>query len=312
MSMSHRPLESALAPAPTPLPPIKRLISESWKHFTEEWKHTFLLSRWLILPGALTLAIVLLERFGQQDLRIFLTLVGAGAFLLGAWVEIGLVQHELGNSHSKQVSPLTANWKDIAAYLWTDLWHGVALIGMLLPFFLGLVGVVVTVASTQLPAQLLPWLLIPAIVLVIPFLWMSVSLAFWPFILLDSSVPSPWEQLRGSSRFPSLNRTVALFVASYKLVRGRWWQVFLRFVVAGFIFGVVFLASVSAVDFLIKLLAGPAKIEGLFGTGALGVDVNSGSRTGYSYFLQSLGVAVFFPLFINWQARLYKMLKKED
>lgn len=312
MSMSHRPLDSALTQAPAPLPPVKRLISESWKHFTAEWKRTFLISRWIILPGALTLAIVLLERFGQEDLGIFLPIVAGGAFLLNAWVEIGLIRHELDNSHAKETSPFTADWKNVAAYLWTDVWHGVALIGMLLPFFLALVGVVVAVAGTQLAAELLPWLLIPALVLLVPFLWMSVSLAFWPFILLDSSPSSPWEELRGPSRFPSLNRTVALFVASYKLVRGRWWQVFLRFVVPGFVFGVVFLASVSIVDFLIELIAGPAKMEALFGSGVLSTDVNSSSRNGYSYFLQSLGLAVFFPLSIGWQARLYKMLKKED
>lgn len=295
------------------LPSIKTLISESWGHFTKGWKDTFLLSRWLILPGALLLAVALLERFGQKDLGIFVPLIGVGAFALTAWVKIALIRRELGHASDMDSSPVAGGWKNVAAYIWTDIWHDIALIGTIVPFLLALIGLVVLVVGTQLPERAFGLLFAGSLLLAIPLIWMTVSLAFWPFILFDhSSSESAWERLRGLSRFPSLQRTVATFVSSYELVRGRWWRVFLRFLVPGFVFGVLFLASISLADSLIKVLAGPEKMQALFGKDSTVLDVNSGSLSGYGYFLQSLGLALFFPLFITWQATLYKMLKKES
>lgn len=124
---------------------------------------------------------------------------------------------------------------------------------------------------------------------VFPGIWLAVSLMFSQFLLLEDGV---W----GARALAS----------SHALVKGRWWSVFWRAFAAGFLFLVLVVVVTNILGSIVGFIAGTGKLSAVLGSQTLGNPVAYGARQ----LLDSIAEAVFFPLFVAWQVKLFHDLKK--
>ncbi len=291
---------------------LKALIVDSWKVFIRDWKEGFGVSIWLLAPAVLLLIVNLLDRILPDALGILPLIVFAISLCTQAWVSIQLIRDTLKRA-GEPVTKTSAWQTDVLAYIWTKLLNGIALIGSLLPLALGVIGLPLFVTLTQVSERAATAILFGGIfLLALPSIWLAVSLIFWPLILVSGSegVEKILAPIRGR-RWVSLKKTIAVLTASYELTRGRFWSTLIRLAVPGFIFGMVLLASVTIVDSIIQFIAGPGKIAALFSANGSLIDVNHSTGNAYAFFLQSVGEAVFLPLFIVWQTKLFQSLREK-
>lgn len=295
--------------------PVKALIRDSWQAFTRDWKETFLVSRWLILPAVLVLLSDVLDRLFPGPWNwIWATIALLAALITDGWVNVHLIQTTLareGETGARSSSPWTTQ---VLGYFWLKLLAGVALIGALLPVILGAMGLPIFISLTRLPQHLASALLFVGLgILSLPAIWLAVNLLFAPFYLFAraDAIEDLFGKRAGGLRWPSAQKAIHLLSSSYELVRGRWWQTSVRLVIPGLLFGLLLVASISFADALIQFIAGPEKIEALFGRGVTSVDVNSGSNA-YAFFLQALAQSIFLPLFTVWQIKLFCSLKRNS
>ncbi len=290
---------------------LKLLIVESWRLFVHNWKTTFSISIWLMAPATLLLLVTLLDRVIPTTLAFLPLLILLLSLCIQAWVSLQLIRYTLVQL-GEVVAPST--WQtDITAYLWTKLLNCLAIVGSLLPFVLSVIGLPLFIALTRPPERSATMLLFGVLgLLALPAIWLGISLMFWPLVLVSEpqGIAQTFTTL-GGRRWLSIKKTVAILTASFSLVRGRFWYTFMRVIVPGLLFVALSLAFITLVDSLIQFIAGPAKIAALFGSNSLTfIDVNHTTGNAYVYFLQAVGEAVFFPLFIVWQTKLFLSLRK--
>lgn len=124
---------------------------------------------------------------------------------------------------------------------------------------------------------------------VFPGIYLAIALMFSQFLLLEDGA---WG-------------THAL-AASYALVKGRWWPTFWRVLAAGFVFVAILIVGTQLLAFIVELIAGSTKFAIVLETQSLANPIAYGARR----LLDSIGQAIFLPLFITWQVKLFHALKK--
>lgn len=130
------------------------------------------------------------------------------------------------------------------------------------------------------------------IAFVLPGIWMSIAFAFAPIILLDGGA-------RG---------TQALAV-SHELVKGRWWQTFGRTLISGFMVGLLMMLSMFLLVMIIGLFVGFDKSLALAAnSSSMGLQVSL--TDGLQGVLSGIVQAIFLPLGIIYQVKIYHSLKK--
>lgn len=291
---------------------LKTLIVESWKTFIRDWKESFSVSIWLLAPAVLLLAVTLLDRAIPDTLGILPLLVFVVSLCVQAWVSVHLIRDTLKRT-GESISKATTWQVDVLTYVWTKFLNGVALVGSLLPLVLGIIGIPLFITLTRVSERGAGIILFGGMALLsLPAIWLAINLIFWPYILASGpeGVEKVLAPIRGR-RWVSIKKTIAVLTASYELVRGRFWYTLVRLIVPGFIFGMVLLASVTIVDTVIQFIAGPAKIAALFSTSGSFIDINHSTGNAYAFFLQAVGEAVFLPLFIVWQTKLFQSLREK-
>lgn len=234
------------------------------------------------------------------------------SFCVQAWVSLRLIRVTLTNAGVSIAKPSTIQG-DVFAYLWIKLLYGIAIIGALLPLVLGLIGLPLFITLTRIPELFATYLLLGGgCILAAPALWLSIHLFFGPYLLVGDleGVDKVYADTKGQ-RWVSLKRTIDLLVQSYTLVQKRFWYTLARLVIPGLLFGLLMFSSISIIDTLIQFIAGPEKIASLFGPpGSAFLDIKHATGNSYSFFLQSMGEALFLPLFIVSQTKLFLSLRR--
>ncbi len=299
--------------AQSPSLSIKTLFVESWKTFVHDWKDTFSVSIWLVVPAVLLLAVTLVDRQIPNTIGFLPLIVFVIALCVQAWVSVRLIRDTLKRA-GEPVGKAPTWQVDVLTYVWTKLLNGIAVIGALVPFILGVLGFPLFIALTHVSKGIAALLFFGGtFILAIPAIWLAISLLFWPYMLVggQGGTEQVFTEMRGR-RWISFKKTVDVLIASYKLVHGRFWYTFIRLLVPGFIFGMILIASITLVDAIIQFIAGPEKIAALFGTQGMSfVDVHHAAGNAYAYFLQAVGEAAFFPLFIVWQTKIFQSLREK-
>jgi len=126
------------------------------------------------------------------------------------------------------------------------------------------------------------------VLLIIPGIYLSVSLVYAQLIFVDQGLRS-WQALS----------------ASRELVRDRWWAVFWRNLVASLVIGVAMILIVFLILSVFVLVAGSNRFIVLSGTQKQDPLVN-----GATALLSSILQAAFLPLILGFQVRLYRLLQK--
>lgn len=130
------------------------------------------------------------------------------------------------------------------------------------------------------------------IAFVLPGIWLSIAFAFAPIVLLDNG-------LRG---------TQAL-AASHELVKGRWWAAFGRTLVSGLMVGLLMMITMFLLVMIIGLFVGFDKSLALAAnSSSMGLQVSL--TDGLQGVLSGIVQAIFLPLGIIYQVKIYHSLKK--
>ena len=124
---------------------------------------------------------------------------------------------------------------------------------------------------------------------VFPGIYLAVAFMFSQFFLMEDGV---WG-------------THALS-ASYALVKGRWWPTFWRVLATGFVFALLLIVGLKLLTGLLQLIAGSSKLSIVLEAQTLANPIAYGARR----LLDTVGQAIFLPIFITWQVKLFHALKK--
>jgi hypothetical protein len=301
MPTLHR-IRSSSSPT---LIPIGTLIKTSWRAFRDHWKETSRISIWLIVPALAVLLIGLANGIIPNAIDPLIgSLILIGSYCFEIWVTLRLMQTILEQEGEKSPLEINARGTAIGGYLWIELLHRIALIGAALPIALGGIGFPIFIMLSH-PQEALVVVLFPLSLLIlgIPAIWLATQLAFWPFILLTHAEGQEAAFTSvGTNKWhvPSLKKSIGILSESYHLVKGRFWATFIRLLLPGFIFLILFLVVTGLLDSLFGLVVTEEKMNAIFQT----------IPQGYAYFLVTLGQAVFLPLFITWQTKLFCSLKQ--
>ncbi len=287
--------------------PVRELIKDSWQTFKRNWKQTFSISLWLLVPAVVLLVASLLTQFAPP---LLLPLVRVAPLItglcIGAWVSLRLMQFILKEEGETKVLQEPSWVQPVGSYIWLQILHRIALVGASLPLILGVIGLPILAVLGNLPKG--TFLIIAALsmaVLSIPAIWLVIQLAFWPFFFMTNSEGSHatfTTTERNNLRVPSFKKSIQLFAQSYHLVKGRFWAVFTRILFPGLTFLLLFLAATFAVDTIFAVIVGETKMNAIFKT----------IPQGYAYFIGSIGQVLFLPLFITWLTKLFRSLKQHS
>jgi len=130
------------------------------------------------------------------------------------------------------------------------------------------------------------------LIFVLPGIWMSIAFTFAPILFLESNI-----------------RGTQALAASHELVKGRWWATFSRIIVSGLFVGVFAALVTLLLVVVIGLFVGYPKALSLAGAAT-----TVGKQVAYTNDLQGIlsGIvqAIFLPLVIIYQVKIYHSLKK--
>jgi hypothetical protein len=130
------------------------------------------------------------------------------------------------------------------------------------------------------------------IAFVLPGIWMSIAFAFAPIVLLDNGA-----------------RGAQALATSHELVKGRWWQTFGRTLASGFMVGLLMMLSMFLLVMIIGLFVGFDKSLALAAnSSSMGLQVSL--TDGLQGVLSGIVQAIFLPLGIIYQVKIYHSLKK--
>ncbi len=131
------------------------------------------------------------------------------------------------------------------------------------------------------------------VIFVLPGIWMSVAFAFAPIIMLESG-------LRGAQSL----------AASRELVKGRWWATFGRIIASGVLVGLLAALFTMLLLLVIGLFVGFEKAFAFAAVGRTlgGMQVNMAD--GLQGILSGIVQAIFLPLSVIFQVKIYHSLKK--
>ncbi|MCR4279086.1 MAG: hypothetical protein NUV81_04295 [bacterium] len=123
------------------------------------------------------------------------------------------------------------------------------------------------------------------ILFILPGIYFAISLTMANVILIDKGI-----------------RGTQALAASRDLIKGRWWPTFGRLLVGGFLFAILFVAVLSVLTFLITTITGSS-----FSVAPNTYDL---LPYGLDQFLQMATMAVFLPLVMGYQVKVYQALQK--
>lgn len=121
------------------------------------------------------------------------------------------------------------------------------------------------------------------ILLILPGIYLAVSLSMADIILLDRDT-------RGSKALSE----------SRELIRGRWWATFGRFLGGMLVLGLAMTIATGILGWIVNAIAGPGFLAG---------ETVNIMAYGVTEFIQMAMLAVFMPLLIGFQVKLYTALK---
>lgn len=127
---------------------------------------------------------------------------------------------------------------------------------------------------------------------ILPGIWMSVAFTFAPIILLEAGT-----------------RGTQALAASHELVKGRWWATFGRVLVSGFIVGFFAALATLLLVMIVGLFVGFPKAFALAGS-ARGMGMQISYADGLQGILSGIVQAIFLPLAVIYQVKIYHSLKK--
>ncbi len=286
--------------------PVRELIKDSWQTFKRNWKQTFSISLWLLIPAVVLLIASLLSRF-EPSLASLLSIASLITGLcINAWVSLRLMQYTLKEEGEASVLQEPSWTQSIGSYVWLQILHNIALVGASLPLILGIIGLPILAILGRIPERSFLFVaFFSMVILSLPALWLLAQLVFWPFFFMTNPEGShaTFTTLgKNNLRVPSFKKSISLFAQSYHLVQGRFWSVFTRLLLPGFTFLLLFLAVTFTIDTIFALIIGEVKMNTIFET----------IPQGYAYFLVSIGQVLFLPLFITWLTKLFRSLKQNS
>lgn len=286
--------------------PVRELIKDSWQTFKRNWKQTFSISLWLLIPAVVLLIASLLSRF-EPSLASLLSIASLITGLcINAWVSLRLMQYTLKEEGEASVLQEPSWTQSIGSYIWLQILHNIALVGASLPLILGMIGLPILAILGRIPERSFLFVaFFSMVILSLPALWLLAQLVFWPFFFMTNPEGShaTFTTLgKNNLRVPSFKKSISLFAQSYHLVQGRFWSVFTRLLLPGFTFLLLFLAVTFTIDTIFALIIGEVKMNTIFET----------IPQGYAYFLVSIGQVLFLPLFITWLTKLFRSLKQNS
>jgi hypothetical protein len=123
------------------------------------------------------------------------------------------------------------------------------------------------------------------VLFLLPGIWVGVSLMFSRYLWLEDGI-----------------RGFEALASSYRLVKGRWWAVFGRTLLAGLLFSLLVTVVLMAILSLAGFIAGAERMDAaVASTSLVGMSIQ--------YLLQAVMQVILMPLFLTWQVRLFHDLK---
>lgn len=243
-----------------PLQPIGQLIAQSWEDFLRHWERTLSVSMWLLLAPALLLPVIFLNNAFSDFSDLYATAVSIIGLVVSVWVSIRLSLIVLAQNRGSEPDKDERQkaWAFFWPYLWVNILSGLAILG-------------------------------GSLVFVLPGIWLSVTLMFARYVVLDSNT-----------------RGTQALATSHVLVKGRWWATFWRLVLPGLLFFGLLIIVTSFVVAIVGSIAGLGKLQGIMLSLDNGSDLVASSVRDL---LQGVADAIFMPLFVWWQVKLYHNLK---
>jgi hypothetical protein len=244
-----------------PLIPIGTLIQSSWTDFLKRWKHTLEYSIRYLVASLVLFGGTLLANT-NVSLRWPAMLVSgliAGVIILHATILLGrLVLLEDRGEVFDRTKEAQGARKLFLPFLWVSILRGLATLGGFVVF-------------------------------VLPGIWLSISLAFSSFLVLEGN-------LRGTQALSG----------SLHLVKGRWWPTFWRMLIANAFFGLLYVVALNIIVMVIGLFTGYDTIANFAAVDLTQPDlVALGIRT----VLDGIGQALLLPLLLTVNIKLFHSLR---
>ncbi len=246
---------------PAPLISIGTLVQSSWTDFLKRWKHTleysirYLIASLVIFGGTLVANV-------DASLRWPAMLASglvAGVIVLHSTVLLGrLVLLEDRGETFDRTKETKGAWKLFWPFLWVSILRGLATLGGFVVF-------------------------------VLPGIWLSISLAFSSFLVLEGN-------LRGTQALSG----------SLHLVKGRWWPTFWRMLVANAFFGLLYVVALNIIVTVIGLFTGYDAIANFASVDLTQPDLIA---LGIRSVLDGIGQALFLPLLLTVNIKLFHSLR---
>lgn len=201
----------------SPLLPVRQYVGLAWQRYIQHLGRFLEVSLWLLIPSLiqigllflLTLPSVTLELSTVWTLNLFLS--RGLTLIIGTWVSIRLMKLVLAPDPKEEKYIVThphLGWSLFFPALWINILYGLATFG-------------------------------GSVALVLPGLWLLVSLSFGSYLLVD-------QDLRGLKALDG----------SLRLVRGRWWPVLGRLMLAGLSFFVLSFLLLTVLSLILDLIFG--------------------------------------------------------
>ena len=245
------------------LPGVGTLINESVKLFQTTWNQSTRASMWFLYGALIQFALAIIDKLWPSVGLILspLELVVAVIFI---WTSVRLTQDmlilETGKSLDLSQEHIVARhaWNYVLPLIWLGILEGIIFIGGFL-------------------------------LLVIPFIFLAVDLAFAQFFLVE-------ENIHG---FKALT-------ASHALVKGRWWPTCWRFLAGNIVFSFFIGFMTLGLMLLVSIVAGPEKFFAALGPTGQSADP---LIQGVMSLVQGIMSAAFLPLTVAFHVKLYRALK---
>lgn len=240
-----------------PLPSLTTLIRDSWNLYTANWNASLKFSIWILYIGLATFCVLIIP-----PLRVLLPAVQICSIFAMLWATIRLMRATLAFDMGKPFVPNIDEMKEAARLILPIIWAS------MLQFCIVLGGL---------------------IALIIPGVYLSLSLSFSNFAILDQN-----------------KRGLAALQESRRLVKGRWWATLGRFLIGTAVIGFGF-GFISGIIMTFILL-----IIGTNNTAGLMTDTLSPAAEAVTTLFQSIIQAIAMPLIIGYQVKLYRALTQNS
>jgi hypothetical protein len=267
------------------LPSVGALLRDSWNFFIASWNDSVKVTVWFLYIGLVDFALLLLEKISPY-FNIIIIPAQLGVVVLSLWATIRTIQTVFDLEAGKKL--------DVGKKISIDAWK--LILPMLWISILDMLVVLGAIFICTLPAMFLAGFfhlntLITVgifIILTIPGVYLAITMSFSSFLLVDGH-----------------QRGTAALSASRSLFKGRFWATLWRLFAGSAVFGIALMIGVTILFAILILIAGPSHFSAMNATSKL-----DPLAQGTIDLLQSIIQAAVLPLFLGFQVKVYRALKR--